>query len=204
MRSGDSIGFTTSLLDISKRIDHTNPYSQNAHRAIWNSLKRLRGVVLEISKKGIPVYIGGIIGSARLALENLEDHGGKLRSTADLNIYVDSEFLELEENHYTMLDPEILLQLKSKPREFCVYLFLSRQTAFYKGGWYQCGVDKLHDYAGLRPENKQQHQIRYELLDTLKGLQDKAILTWHQNRHRIAVHKGLTDSKPDWSVRPRK
>jgi hypothetical protein len=200
-RIGKSISFRTSLAEISECMNSTNPYSQSSQRAVWSSLKRLAGVVVEITNPDGKRTIGHILDGAT-EIDSLEQDG-KLNSGAELQIFMDRYFLDLEEKNFTMLDLDNLQCLKSKARELCVYLFLSRQRDFYqKRRWWIIGLTKLHDYAGLRPEGKPFWLIRQELLTTLDGLKAKKILSWkmHDSQQKIAVHKGITKTKPDWSM----
>jgi hypothetical protein len=92
--------------------------------------------------------------------------------------------------------------LKSKARAFCGYLFLSRQRNFYRDQWYYIPIDRLHDYAGLRPEGKDQYQIKREIVGMLDDLRDERVVTWDLNPRRrlVAIHRGKPKSKPDWTT----
>jgi len=85
-------------------------------------------VVIEITNADGTRSIGHILDGA---IDRLRE-AGRLNSKRDLQIYMDRWFLELEEKQFSMLDTTILRRLKAKAREFCGYLFLSRQKIFTK------------------------------------------------------------------------
>jgi hypothetical protein len=196
IRAGKSIAFKTSLLELTKQVEDKNPWAENNQRAVWNSLKRLAGVVIEIkNKKGLRT-IGHIIDGAE-EIESLDESKG-LNATAELIIYLDRYFLDLEERHFSLLDIDIMKKLKSKSRASCVYLFLSRQQSFYSGKWYIIEMIKLHDYSGLRPSGKSDSQIYFEITEALKQLEKENLLTWKKKGKLIAICKGQALDPPNW------
>jgi len=191
--SEESIAFNTTLRELSGTVEWNNPYAQNSLRAVWNSLLRLAGVVLEITKPGKRI-ICHILNEAQ-HLYSLEESDGSLNGEAVLRIFLGRSFLELEEEHFTKVDIDIMQRLKNKARALCMYLFLARQHGFYSGPKYRIGFEKLHDYAGLRPEGKSTAQIRFEVNTTLDHLKEQEVI----RRHQIGKN-GVVDI---WSDRSR-
>jgi hypothetical protein len=192
---GKSVTFETSLTEIARRMGAESPHNAMILRSVWRSLKRLAAVTVEITNSDEEWSIGHIINDEA---GHVLTKAGKLLGSASLQIDFGRNFLLLEEKHFTRLDSGILQRLKRKAQATCLYLFLSRQQDYYSGKkWYVIGINKLHNYAGLRPQGKPDYLIKRETIKALKELENEKILTFHfyGNQRLVAVHKDEVDKR---------
>jgi|GEM_PF-2116584 len=165
-----NITFQTSLTELANTMLKSNPYHEPTRKVIWNGLRRLRSVVLDIAKfRKINRYIGGILDGAR-KLE--EDKNG------EITVYLDRVFVELIDEGFVKLVPRILFNLN--PTETNLYEFLMHQKTFNQFGYLnKISMMKVWDYAGLagiddKPQAKS--YIRSRLKKGLDGLKAKSVI----------------------------
>jgi hypothetical protein len=172
IRQEKTISFQTTVTEIAKVLLKKNPYDHNVHETIWSGLERLRGCVLTLTdEKGLRT-LGGILSSAQELKDHDHDGVGK-----GLTIYLDRDFLNLFEDGFTGLDPDIYFNLS--PKEANLYLYLQRQQVFNQGKvLHGKGIEHIYKTAGLGGLNlkkKTALDMHRELDKTLCGLQQKKV-----------------------------
>ena len=133
--------------------------------------------------------LGGILDGAQ---ELNED------SNLEVDIYLDHHFVELIEEGYVSLDPEVYFKLP--PREANLYMYLMRQQTFNTKGYLTpVGIGKVHDAAGLgglHPERKTIRDIRAVLKKALHGLKKKGIVrVFSIKNDRLQIDSGAVKEK---------
>ncbi|MCF8307429.1 MAG: hypothetical protein K9I68_00315 [Bacteroidales bacterium] len=164
-----NIYFTTTMTEIGQMLQKANPYDKKTKEAIWNSLERLRGCVITLKNKNGKRMIGGILDGA---VELEED------SSFEIEIFMDKNFVDLIDEGYPFMKPEIYFKLPS--REANIYYFLMRQKSFNQyGRLSNIGIRKMYELTGLgglQSEQKSMANIRFEIKTTLNKLMKRGLI----------------------------
>lgn len=179
-----NIYFRTTRTEIAKAMYRRNPWDPDTREAIWDGLKRLRACVMELTNARGFRTIGGILDGAR----ELEED-----SAYEIGIYLDRNFIDLIEEGYVELEPEVFQKLS--PREANLYKFLMHHESFNQSGYLKrpIGIAKVYDAAGLcgLQTDTPTCEIRHRLRQALRGLQNALVEL--NSKHRITHYSIKND-----------
>ncbi len=175
-----NISYITSLVEIAKTLQKSNPWSETVLDAIWNSLERLRGVVITITNSNGNRQLGGIIDGATELEEDNYRH---------LEIFLDRTLITMLEEGCASLDPDIYFNLS--PKATNLYQFLQRQKSFNrKGTLSNISIEKIYKYSGLGGFNRVHvplSVIRYELRQTLDKLIEVGVVKKYEIKNNLVI-----------------
>ena len=175
-----NIQFRTTREEIAKVMLNSNPSSESTRDAIWNSLKRIRGCVINITNtKGLQT-LGGILDGAE---ELGED------SSYMIDIYLDKTFIKLLQLGYVGVSLKELKPLN--PKGTNLYLYLMRQKAFNSGMLFKAGsIFKIYNVASLGGLiERSKAYIRRDIKATLEHLKDQKLLTYTIEDDKLLTRK---------------
>jgi hypothetical protein len=211
------MSFTTTYKEIAKVLGKKNPWAASTKEAVFKGLTRLNDCRMTLTnEKGLRT-LGGILTGAREELE--ED------SSLEIRIHLDRDFVELIDEGYTQLDPDIYF--KSTPVQANLYLFLRHQREFSNNGRLErpISIFKIYEYAGLgginseRPDKYKRriikkgleglkkrsiigsYSIKNDLLEITPKKNEKQALTEKKTEYSqiISLIKNAFGEKPSWT-----
>lgn len=175
LRNGEFIKLTTSYQEICKEMFASNRWDKKQHKAIQNSLIRLRDCGISWKDAKGHTILSGVLVKAK----EIEPD-----STGSLEIFFDYDFITLFDTGCVM-DLNRRLLYKMSDKELAVCMFLATQECFVKYGRYPDPrynkYEKLTTFyeklnlEGVTTNETKKAMVRFELKSLLKNCKEKIL-----------------------------